>query len=74
MSLSREKAMQLFKTEMLFLHPPQATPCRGRRRRYGCRTVAVAPVAAQPLAAALRLALATAPASPPDLHTARCAA
>lgn len=71
--------MQLFKTEMLFLHPPQATPCRGRRRRYGCRTVAVAPVAvapvaAQPLAAALRLALATAPASPPDLHTARCAA
>ncbi len=35
--------MHLFKTEMIFLHPPQsASILRGsdpRRRRYGCRSV-----------------------------------
>lgn len=33
--------MQLFKSQMFLLHPPQTSACR--RRRYGCRTPSAAP-------------------------------
>ena len=34
--------MQLFKSQMFLLHPPQTSAYR-RRRRYGCRTPSGAP-------------------------------
>lgn len=34
--------MQLFKSQMFLLHPPQTSACR-RRRRYGCRTPSGSP-------------------------------
>ena len=55
--------MQLFKTEMFILYPPQTGAYRGRRRRYGCRTVPTS-LAAQPLTEALRQVLAAVSARP----------
>ena len=55
--------MQLFKTEMFILHPPQTGAYRGRRRRHGCRT-APKSLAAQPLTEALRQVLAAVSAWP----------
>jgi hypothetical protein len=49
--------MDLFKTEMLRAHPPQRRSYGPRRPRPGCRSVPPGPIA-QPLAAAVRLALA----------------
>jgi hypothetical protein len=49
--------MDLFKTEMLRAHPPQRRSYGPRRTRPGCRSVPPSPIA-QPLAAAVRLALA----------------
>jgi hypothetical protein len=55
--------MELFETEMLRFHPPQTERgfYRRRRSRYGCRSARNA-MPAQPLAVAVRLALATLPA------------
>jgi hypothetical protein len=38
----KERSMQLFKSQMFLLHPPQTSACR-RRRRYGCRTPSGSP-------------------------------
>jgi hypothetical protein len=54
MSLFKEKRMQLFKTEMIFIPIKNAPSYCARRRRYGCRS---APAAVQPLAVAQRSAL-----------------
>jgi hypothetical protein len=52
--------MDLFKTEMLRAHPPQRRSYGLRRARPGCRSVLPGPIA-QPLAVAVRLALALRP-------------
>lgn len=55
--------MDLFKTEMLRFHPPQAERdvYRRHRSRYGCRSARKAALHPQPLAVAVRLALASSP-------------
>ena len=55
--------MDLFKTEMLRSHPPQRRSYAPRRARPGCRSVPPRPMA-QPLAMAVRLALAPLPQPP----------
>ncbi len=55
--------MDLFKTEMLRVHPPQRRSYGPRRPRPGCRSVLPCPVGL-PLAAAVRLALAPLPQRP----------
>lgn len=59
--------MDLFKTDLLRLHPPQRSAdrltYRGRRGRFGCRSVPPRPTAL-PLAAAVRQALAAPPIHP----------
>ncbi len=55
--------MDLFKTEMLRTHPPQRRSYGPRRVRSGCRSVPPRPMA-QPLATAIRLALAPFPQLP----------
>jgi hypothetical protein len=53
--------MDLFKTDLVRVHPPQRnvdrSTYRSRRTRFGCRSVWAKP-SPQPLAAAVRLALA----------------
>ncbi len=55
--------MDLFKTDLLRIHPPQRSvdrsSYRSRRTRFGCRSVSTIP-SPQPLAAAVRLVLASA--------------
>jgi hypothetical protein len=55
--------MDLFKTEMLRTHPPQRRSYGPRRARSGCRSVPSRPIT-QPLATAVRLALAPLPQPP----------
>jgi hypothetical protein len=43
----KERPMQLFKSQMFLLHPPQTSAYR-RRRRYGCRTPSVSPPPSTP--------------------------
>lgn len=55
--------MDLFNTEMLRTHPPQRRSYGPRRVRSGCRSVPSRPMP-QPLATAIRLALAPFPQPP----------